>query len=470
MQGFAMTGATAGFRDAAADGFSPAAGGRENRAALQRAVDRGGTIGVTRPGIYDLAGAVYVGSDTTLIFGAGVFLRKVADPDLFMHVLLNKGALTRTRDRRIGVHGLNLIVNGVDVRRWEVFGLLGQVSFFHIEDLRITGFRCLDLGCAQFALHICAFEDILVDDVIVKGRKDGVHLGRGKRFCIRNGVFDTVDDAIALNGHDYDVGNPELGWIEDGVVENCHDLSEITPSCHFCRILAGAWIDWRPGMEVQKSDTVVSGGKLYRVKADADGRTFISKTRPEHPQGEAVLDGDIHWAKVQDEAVYTAGVRNVTFRDIFLHKPRIGFLIVFDNDRYSRSYYPGAPIPLQEKLFFDGIRTLHDSDQPLIAVSTPVDLLQISRSTFRRNRIVFYGNEAMPDYGRTRVAMNACVFEADGPQELLTNSVAGKEIDLRTIGSVAMDPRFEAQVAPGRGTVRIESDLPGLCSPRPGTP
>ena len=76
----------------------------------------------------------------------------------------------------------------------------------------------MDLGRAQYAIHVCTFEDVLINDVIIKGDKDGVHLGRGKRFTISNGVFQTFDDAVALNGQDYDVGNPEMGWIEDGVV------------------------------------------------------------------------------------------------------------------------------------------------------------------------------------------------------------------------------------------------------------
>lgn len=64
-----------------------------------------------------------------------------------------------------------------------------------------------------------------MNDAIIKGMKDGVHLGRGNGFTISNCVFQTFDDAIALNAHDYSIGNPELGWIENGVIENCHDLS-----------------------------------------------------------------------------------------------------------------------------------------------------------------------------------------------------------------------------------------------------
>ncbi|TWU33259.1 hypothetical protein [Novipirellula artificiosorum] len=45
-----------GWADAAAFGFSPEAGGADNTLALQRAVDQGGTVVVSRPGTYPVAG------------------------------------------------------------------------------------------------------------------------------------------------------------------------------------------------------------------------------------------------------------------------------------------------------------------------------------------------------------------------------------------------------------------------------
>ena len=95
--------------------------------------------------------------------------------------------------------------------------------------MRIDRFRCFDLGKAQYGIQVCSFEDIVINDVIIKGDKDGVHLGTGKRFTISKGVFQTGDDAVALNAHDYSVGNPELGWIQDGLVENCHDMPATNP-------------------------------------------------------------------------------------------------------------------------------------------------------------------------------------------------------------------------------------------------
>ena len=416
---------------------------------------------VSQPGIYRVADTAYIGSHTSLVFGNNVFLKKVDEQGPFTHVLLNKGALTRTFDENITVDGLHVIVNGIDVRKFLVYGLHGQIAFFYVKDLRIDRFRCMDLGRAQYAIHVCTFEDVLINDVIIKGDKDGVHLGRGKRFTISNGVFQTFDDAVALNAQDYDVGNPEMGWIEDGVVERCYDLDAEKTTGFFCRIVAGGWIDWWPGMEVQKSDTVVSHGRLYRVQADPDGTVYRSVTQPAHEHGSQVLDG-ITWGAGQTDVTYTAGVRNVVFRDIFLEKPRIGFSVHFSKDKYDRSYYPGAEIPKQEQLTFDNIRVKHDQDKPLLSINTPVDVLTITNSSLKNNRIEFHGNDALSDYLRTRINMVGCVFSHPGTMALVTNSVEHKEIAVKTSGSTELHDDFMAKVVPGRGRITVESDLTGL--------
>jgi hypothetical protein len=454
--------AAAQVSNAADFGFLPEASGVENTGALQRAVDRGGSILVSRPGTYRIAGTVYLGSNTSLLFGNNVFLKKMAERGPFTHVLLNKGALTKTWDRHIAVSGLNLIVNGVDVRKWEVYGLHGQLAFFYVNDLRIDHFRCFDLGRLQYAIQICTFEDIVIDDVHIEGDKDGIHLGRGKRFTIRNGTFETGDDAIALNGHDYSVGNPELGWIEDGVIENMHDLPNPKRQVgYFCRILAGAWVDWRPGMEVRQSDTVVSEGRLYRVESNPDGTVYRSVTRPVHTSGRVVLDG-IPWGAVQDDVTYTAGVRHVVFRDIFLGKARVSFSIHFDNDKYSRSYYPGATVPRQEDILLENIRVQHDSTAAFLQVRTPVDTVTIANSSLRNGAIQFLSNDAMKDYGKTRINMSGCIFNHTGKLNLLVNEVPGKVILLKTSGSLEPADGFSASVVPGSGTITVESDLTGL--------
>jgi len=449
-----------GFVNASDFGFSPEVSGIENVRALQRAVDQQGTIVVSRSGTYKMAGTVYIGSNTSLVFGNNVFLKKVDEKGAFTHVFLNKGALTKTFDQHITVEGLNLIVNGVDKPMDEVYGLRGHLAFFYVKDIRIERFRCEDLAKPQYCIQVCTFEDIIINDVVIKGDKDGIHLGRGKRFTISNCVFQTFDDAVALNALDYANGNPELGWIEDGKVENCYDLDDGKKPVvgFFCRMLGGGWTDWKSGMEVRHSDAVVSNGRIYRVQAEVDGKVYRSDTQPTHTSGTQVLDG-IRWGVIQNDAVYTAGVRNVIFRDIFLEKPRKAFSINFNDDNYCHSYYPGAEIPIQEQIAFDNIRVKYPQQVDLILVSSPVNMITLSNSVINNNRIVFYGNNVIKDYRKTKINITGTCFAHPGTMELVTNHVGNKGIYLQTSSNIALDENFCAKVIPGNGKITVVSDL-----------
>lgn len=285
----------------------------------------------------------------------------------------------------------------------------------------------MDLAASQFAIHICTFEDLIVRDVIIKGDKDGVHLGKGKRFYIGNCVFQTFDDAIALNAQDYDNCNPEMGWIEDGIIENCHDLDDDYDRKvgFFCRGLAGGWIDWYEGMEVQKSDTVVSDGRLYRVRAEADDRKFVSVTRPDQLSGEKTIDG-INWFTAGDYAEYTVGVRNVIFRNIFLHKPRIGFAFILEVNKWNRSYYTGAEVPLQEKITMENIRVMHKESRPFVEINSALDYLAIHNSVMENTQIQFYDKTDAEDYQETILNISGCVFNGNDINDAIDNQAEEK--------------------------------------------
>ena len=184
-------------------------------------------------------------------------------------------------------------------------------------------------------------------------------------------------------------------------------------------------------------------------------------TRPTHESGAQELDG-IKWVVVQNDVTYTAGVRNVTFRSIFLSKPRTGFSIHFDQDKYSRSYYPGSRVPRQEQLRFDDIRVLYDEPTLLFDVWTPVDVLSITNSNLRNNRIRFHGKAEIADWGTTKIAFAQCVFNHPGPLELISNELPQRRIELQTQGSVVLHGDFSAKVSPGPGSIAVRSDLPGL--------
>lgn len=417
------------FTDANLLGLSPEKSPSENRAILQSALDRGGTVVISEPGIYEIDGTLFIGSYTTLEFANGAALKKTGS---FTHAILNRGALTKSWDEHIIVRGAKIIVDNV-TGEILVPGLRGQLAFFYVRDLTLDDIRIPDLEPDNFGIHICTFEDVTITNCIIEGKKDGIHLGRGRRFYIGNCKFNTYDDAIALNGHDYDSSNPQLGFIEDGVIEKCYDLTDPHSVGYFCRILAGAWVDWYEGMEVQKSDSVVSEGRLYRVFAKPDKKKYISTTRPTHKEGHQILDG-IDWVMVQDEPVYDAGVRNVTFRDIFLYKPRTSFSVHFDHDHWSRSFYPGAKNPLQEQLFFENVHVLHDGGNDFLSIATPIDSMTLRGCSLRNNRIIFGNPARLADTGTTKLTLSDCSAASGNLPELIRNGVPGKRVELTIDG------------------------------------
>lgn len=397
--------------------FRPENSGKENSAALQRMFDQAGTIRIGQPGIYEIEDTLIIRSHTCLIFGEGVWLkRSAASKGSF--AMTNQGAFDRGYDTDITIKGMNLITGGVEARTYAaVYGLTGELSFFYVKGLRIFNFTCLDLPPLSYGIHVCTFEDLIIEDVHIEGRKDAVHLGTGKQFVIRRGLFKTFDDPVALNAHDYAVANPQMGWIEDGLIEDCTDCADEDTTGYFCRILAGAWCDWYEGMKIQNSDTVVSHGRVYRAFQRPDGQLYSSVTAPSHEKGMRTIDG-INWVMVQENIVYQCGCRNIHFKNIQLKKRReVAFSIHFDHDRYSRSIYPGAAMPLQENLTFEGIRQENEIEYLLRSI-TPMDHIRLLDSTVNGGKILL---EVLPgeegNYPGAQIYISGTVPERRGPEE-----------------------------------------------------
>jgi hypothetical protein len=452
---------TTGFANAADFGFLPSETGVANIKALQAGFDKGGTIEVTKPGVYNVSGTAYIGDNTSLIFGAGVVIQKSDEAGRFTHIILNKGALTRTYNHNISITGMDVRVNNVDLPMSTIYGLRGHIAFFYVKDLKIERFRCSGLVNGQFALHICTFEDLLINDVIITGKKDGIHLGPGKRFKISNGFFQTGDDAIALVPGDWVSANPEFGNLEDGVIENCSDVPDDYLEGAFSKIVASAWVDWKPGMLVRHGDAVVSNGRIYRVLAELDNVQHQSLTQPRFDSGQQVIDG-INWLMFQKDTIHTAVVKNVVFRDIFLKSYRVPFQLMSYSNKWSHSYYPGAPVPVQGPLSFDNIVMQSENKKALISMTTPCNIINIRNSFLKSNWVEFGHASDYAAYPKTYVNFSGCTFEANGEYTLVSNSSKGKEIVVKTAGSIQTGAGFSASVQQGTGKIYVHSDLPGL--------
>ncbi len=450
-------------RNAKDYGFLPNAKPKQNALALQQAVKDGGTVFVTEPGVYDIDGTVILKGDTSLIFGTGVSIKRITSKEdrKTSYLFVNEGAYKRVYDENIRIKGLHLICNGAGDYGFQrdIIGLAGHLAFFYVKNLVLEDIKCYDLPAHGFCIHVCTFEDIRIENIHIEGDKDAVHLGKGKRFLIRHGLFRTFDDPIALNAHDYSTSNPQLGWIEDGIIEDCYDLNYDSTTGFFCRILAGSWVDWYQGMQVQNSDTVVSEGRIYRVVMKADGAVYTSHTRPVHKHGIEVLD-DICWVMVQEGSEYNCGCRNIVFRDIFLKKNRpVAFSIHFDKDKWSRSCYPGSIPPVQQNLIFDNIIMDGQIDTLLLA-HTPVDTVKLLNSTLRGGNIRLLSSKAEDaQYGKTHILLNGTTFLDNGKQTLLECD-ADRSAVLTIDNSIVTGKDYVATLS---GEVHVvKSDIPIL--------
>ncbi len=362
----------------------------DNYKALQAAVDCCGDVYIDTPGTYELDRPIVIHSNTHLHFGEGVIIKHINGPGS-SYAFVNDGAYSGEFNENIEISGLHYLCNGVGVNRIEssVQGLWGHIAFFRIKNLVIRDFYCPDVTPAGYCIHICTFDNVLVENVTVEGRKDAVHFGSGKNFVVRHGYFRTFDDPIAINAHDYATANPELGWIENGLIEDCYDYDEDETTGFFCRILAGSWCDWSEGMSVQNSDTVVCNGRVYRVVAKPDGTVYKSVTPPSHEKGLCEYDG-IRWAMIQDRVIYNCGCRNIHFKDIYLKKRRpVAFSIHFDNDNWSRSVYPGSAMPVQENLTFENIHIENETGY-LLSTVTPAKGVEFKNITGDKMNFLFF--------------------------------------------------------------------------------
>lgn len=379
-------------------GLSSSDNGIENARILQEAIDKGGEIIVADPGFYRLAETIYIGDHTHIKFEKGVYFVRMPSPEgINGNAFINKGAFTRTPNVDISIEGLYLNVNGVEHTDPSydnkidktILGLRAHVSFLYIKDLVLKDIVIPDLLASSYGIQICNFENVLVERIRMEGDKDGIHFGPGKHFVLRHGVFRTHDDPVALNAFDYSGSNPNPGWIEDGLIEDCIELDDNRDVgfCFFSRHLCGGWQDWFEGMMVQQSDAAVHNGVLYRVRMKPSFERFPSTVPPTHEKGFDKPD-TVVWYRTMNNEGYTAGCRNIHYKNIVINRNRrCAFGFIQEVSEYCRSYFENSESPLQENITFENIR--FNGDVEMFAwVNSPLDNVTIKNSHIGNAKIV----------------------------------------------------------------------------------
>lgn len=361
-------------------GVSPTNTAEENSTAMQKLLNNCGTIMLLKPGTYKFGKILKVKSNTRLLFGSGVFIDLSETVNGFM---VNESAYSNINiDANIYIDGLSIKVNGSNLGGAGIVGMNGLLNFFKVQNLVLENIKCADIPNDVFFVHLCKFYNVMIDNITARGQKDAIHVNCGNFLTIRHGIFKTYDDPIALNAHDYPRCVPYYGLIENVLIEDCIDEADTSTTGFFCRMLGGAWADWKSGNNYRHSDTIVTENGIYRMIGSGTTE-FTSTVEPTHTSGEVTESDGITWRFIQphSDTIYSVGCINITFRNILLKKNRENvFAFHYDNDSFSRSYYPNAVPFVQTNIVFDNITCIGDITNFIYAI-TPVDNIKLMNST-----------------------------------------------------------------------------------------
>lgn len=358
------------FYNAADFGFLPTATASENVTALNTALSGGNrTVVVSEVGIYDINDTILIESNTELIFGKGVILRKVAVSGAcsFITTIRNKHAINRTTDSNIIIRGLNLDGGNMPIDKSTmdfgsaIYGCTGDVVLYHVDRVILDDIKIYNVP--NYGIQLCSFNNVTITNFDLSTGSDGIHVNRGTNLLCKGGVISSHDDAMALNASDWLDSCPEVGDICNVVFEDIIDKSRNNQIGYGTRHLTGAWVDWFSGMSVIKGDKVVSNGHVYRCDGTSSEGSPVAMTSTTQPtfnaeMGEATLDG-IHWRYCQDDAVYHANIDNIAYKNIVSHSNRVFCNIeVYLLSTADRSIYPTVEIanyPHCKGVVFDNI-------------------------------------------------------------------------------------------------------------------
>ena len=460
-------------KNASSFGFLPSKTADENALALQNAINGGGTILVDIPGTYELSKTILIPSNTTLIFGDGVIIHYAKDVNnvYSYYIFLNSGAESRTYNENIKIIGLTLNTEGVNPtggQRW-VAGLRGYLSFFYVKHLLIEDCHIYDdkVSINNFNIHICTFEDVVINRVRITSGKDGLHFGRGKGLVISNGHFNTGDDPIALNAQDYSSANPEFGWIEDVIIENIWDENRDSATYPTGRgrtinILGGSWKDWENGATyLTYGGMCVYNNRIY--KTDGSAGTAVASVPPSNTTIGSISEGadGLRWRCMQVfDGDYTAGIKNLVVDNLYLNQARGSVFNIYyeNNPSYVQSYTPHAPLAIYKNFTFKNI-IQNAFCGTIFGGSAPILNIKFENSFVKSDTIINVSkiNVESPTYPETKLVMDGITFD-ESVTEIKFIANVGRSIDVKTYGSFILG----VMTATKEGNVTASSNDIGL--------
>ena len=400
--------------DACDFGLSPYNSSTLNSQILQSLLLNKGTILVSKPGIYRIKESLVIYSNTTLKFGSNVYIDLSEASTGFCK---NYGATQNSNDYDIKIEGLNLLCNNNDTNGAELTGMRGTLNFLNVSNLVLRDIICEDLTGSSYGIHIAGFENVLIENVRIYGKKNPIHVNCGKGLTIRHGRFKSYNDPIvSLNAHDYIANTPKYGWIEDVILEDLYDLSDDgNATGSSITMSGGAWLEWNSGNMYRNGDTCVSSdGKVYRmIGTNGDSTEFNSTVEPTHSEGDITYSDGIKWRYIQSDGIKNVGCKNITFRDIYLQKNRATVASInYYGDGYGRSYYPGAEAVQQDNIVFENVVNENVTIKRFITSSCPVDTIKILNSVMDKMAVLLYSGTCYTETNKTTtLTMSNCTLK-----------------------------------------------------------
>lgn len=358
-------------------GFLPTASASDNVAAWN-SIPCSGIVNITTAGIYEIDSTLYLCSDTTYNFVAGVTFKKVAGFSS-SHLFVNKGILTRTPDTNIYLIGNGLVIdcNGIDGAQI-VTGMQGHVAMFQVSNFLISGIKTDTITATGFFMHLAEVSNFIVRDIDAEGAKDGIHLGVASNFLFEDIRTSTLDDGIALNARDYAVSNPTLGDISNGIIRRWTDDDYVGQSGSGCLLLSGAWSNWASGTTYQCNDIVINAGNIYEYNAAG---SEVAANAPVHTSGAVTGADGIKWEWRQAGTIDHADVKDIKFEDCTWASRKPFIRTAGASDATSRAFFPGTGAQaIVDNIVIDNLTDTHVGGTELVRLDVNVGTFEIKNT------------------------------------------------------------------------------------------
>ncbi|AIQ17073.1 hypothetical protein H70357_10680 [Paenibacillus sp. FSL H7-0357] len=190
--------------DASFYGADPGKG--DNTASLQSALNKGGTVNVTKPGDY-YTRTLYIGSDTSLCLGQGVRLILIGGTSDYL--IVNKGEVAepKYRDKNISINGGEYNYNGENNPITGAYsaGLFPGHGIFlnKVDGVKVTNIAKAGRA-VKYAFLLVDVTNVVIDNVNFDNESDGFHFQAPiKNIRISNITGYTGDNCLGFTTGDY---------------------------------------------------------------------------------------------------------------------------------------------------------------------------------------------------------------------------------------------------------------------------